>query len=171
MRAKAIVPILVGAIALVGRAGPAWSDEQPEHPKKTGEQPEHPEHPEHPESAVEKEITIERLAGAIEAWVAWDSKLHGGYLLVWDGEQKRTLELKLDKVHREKLSALGDGVYFACADFKATDGSVYDVDVFMSAESSPFEDLWPTSVLVHKKDGAARYTWYEENGTWKRKTR
>jgi hypothetical protein len=177
MRSR-FIPILVAAVALAaGTPGTSRSDE-PEHPKKSGEKehPEHPEkagekeHPEHPESHAE--VTIERLAGAIEAWIAWDSKLHGGYLFVRDGEEKRTLELKLDKVHRERLSALGDGVYFACADFKAADGTVYDLDVFMSDGSgSPFEGLWPTEVLVHKKNGVARYTWREENGRWKRETK
>ena len=115
MRTTAIVSILVGLALVAGRPGVSWADEK---------HPEHPEHPEHPDS--DAEVTIERLATAIEAWVAWDSKLHGGYVLVWDGEQKRTLELKLDKVHRERLSALGNGIYFACADFKAQDGSVYE---------------------------------------------
>jgi hypothetical protein len=169
MRTTAIVSILVGLAFVAAGPGASRADEHPDHPKKSGEKPEHPEHPEHPEGHAE--VTIERLAGAIEAWVAWDSKLHGGNFLVWDPEQKKTLELSLDKVHRERLSALGDGVYFACADFKAKDGAVYDLDVFMSGGSSPFENLWPTEVLVHKKDGAARYTWHEENGNWKRKAK
>ena len=91
MRTTAIVSILVGLALVAGRPGVSWADEK---------HPEHPEHPEHPDS--DAEVTIERLATAIEAWVAWDSKLHGGYVLVWDGEQKRTLELKLDKVWRLK---------------------------------------------------------------------
>ena len=115
------------------------------------------------------EVTMKMLGDAIEKYVAWDSKLHGGYLIVRDDVEDTELALTLDKVHRARLASLGNGVYFACADFKATNGHVYDLDVFMqAAPHSPFHGLWPTEIAVHKKDGKARYTWNEKDGVWKK---
>jgi hypothetical protein len=167
MKMNAWIPFLVLLLALGTPGLSRADDEHPEHPEHP-EEAEHKEHPEHPEGHAE--VTIEQLGDAIEAWVAWDSELHGGYLLVRDSEAKETLELELDKVHRERLSALGDGVYFACADFKASNGHVYDLDVFMQdGKGSPFHGLFPTEVTVHKKDGKARYTWHEADGVWTKK--
>jgi hypothetical protein len=57
--------------------------------------------------------------------------------------------------------------YFACADFVGRDGTLYDLDVFM--EGSTPETLETTEVTLHKVDGEARYTWYEEDGLWKKR--
>ena len=102
--------------------------------------------------------------------VASLSTLQGGHFCVYDKVDDAPLALTLDKVHRERLASLGDGVYFACADFKATNGNTYDLDVFMTQqEGGIFNGLMPTQVTVHKKEGKARYTWYEEGGIWKMK--
>jgi hypothetical protein len=80
-----------------------------------------------------------------------------------DPAQGTTLGLTLMTVHRERLSQLADGRYFACADFKGNDGHIYDVDLFMRREST---GLRPTEVIIHKQDGKARFDWVERNGTW-----
>jgi len=77
------------------------------------------------------------------------------------------LELELIKIHKDKLAGLGDDTYFVCADFKATDGNTYDIDIFMQGKSK--DDLKPTEKIVHKINGKPRYKWYEEGGIWKRK--
>ena len=154
---KKLTALTAVLFAFAGLTGAA-AQEHPEHPESA-------EHPEHPTSDVE--VTLDMLGDAIEAWVAHDASLHGGYLCVYDTAAEETLTLTLDKVHRERLSSLGDGVYFACADFKATNGSVYDLDVFMKAmDGSPFHGLVPTEISVHKKDGEARYGWAEKDGIW-----
>ena len=71
--------------------------------------------------------------------------------------KKTTLELKLDKVHKERLSRIKDDVYFACADFKNSDGVIYDLDIFM--EGASVDELTVNEVIVHKQDGKARYGW------------
>jgi hypothetical protein len=128
---------------------------------------EHPaEHPaEHPEEKAETEVTVDQLADAIVAYVEQDAKLKGGFFLVYDIEAKRPLVLTLDKVHKDKLATLGDGLYFACADFKTPEGKVYDLDVFMMEGA---EGLQPTEVTVHKEEGKPRYGWVEKDGIWKR---
>lgn len=140
-----------------------------EHPSKGKE--EHPakgkEHPaEHP-TRQGSPITVDALAKAIEAYVAGEAKKHDGYFVFTDPEEKKELRLKLVKVHKKRLAHLGDDVYFACADFKTPDGVMYDLDIFMKGKSA--EDLTFTKVMLHKKNGVPRYTWYEEDGVWKRK--
>lgn len=124
------------------------------------------EHPEHPQSS-KKQLDVKEFSEAVKDYVNKESKEHNGYFEVEDPVQKKTLKLKLDKVHEDRLSALGDDVYFVCADFTATDGNVYDIDIFMKGEDK--DDLTATEIKVHKQNGVPRYTWYEEDGVWKTK--
>ena len=125
---------------------------------------EHPEHPtEHPEE--DAAMTVEGLAEAIAGYIESDAKLKGGYFLVFDGVAKEPLQLKLVKVHQDKLAALGDGVYFACTDMKASDGTLYDLDFFMKQTD---HGIITTEVAIHKKSGKARYGWKEVDGVWQK---
>ena len=127
---------------------------------------EHPEHPtEHPKDKTDASLTIEQLALAINDYVQADAQAKGGYFLVYDSVAKKPLMLTLDRVHEERLSGLGGGVYFACADFTSPQGTVYDIDVFMKETEAGLE---ATEVHVHKVDGKPRYTWKEEDGVWVR---
>lgn len=128
---------------------------------------EHPsEHPsEHPTSK-KATLTKETLAEAIRDYVNGESDLKGGYFLFFDKKQGKPLALTLDRVHKERLATLGGGVYFACADFKAIDGDMYDLDIFMKETK---EGLEVTDISLHKKNGQARYTWTEKNGIWSKK--
>lgn len=149
---------LVVCGALLVSLQPATAQEHPEHPKERLA--------EHPEAkAQQPRLTMAQLAQAIEDFVAADTRAKGGYFLVFDPVAKQPLALTLDRVHKERLSGLGGGVYFACADFKSTDGTAYDVDVFMQDGTDGLE---PTEVHVHKVNGKPRYTWREERGVWVR---
>lgn len=125
---------------------------------------EHPrEHPsEHPMSK-KAEVTKETLASAITDYVSKESDLKGGYFLFFDKKQNKPLALTLDNVHKDRLATLGDGVYFACADFKDTGGDMYDLDIFMKQGT---KGLDVTDISVHKKNGEARYDWVEKEGVW-----
>jgi hypothetical protein len=125
---------------------------------------EHPrEHPsEHPASK-KAAVTKETLAAAITDYVNKESELKGGYFLFFDREQDKPLALRLDKVHQDRLSTLGDDVYFACADFEDTGGDMYDLDIFMKKGTSGFD---VTDISLHKKNGEARYDWIEKDGIW-----
>jgi hypothetical protein len=118
---------------------------------------------EHPELAGLTEVTTESLAQGIASYVQAETARQGGVFPVNDPERGTSLALTLVTVHRERLSQLADGRYFACADFKGRDGHTYDVDVFMRQEST---GLTPTDVIVHKQDGKPRFDWVEQNGTW-----
>jgi hypothetical protein len=126
------------------------------------------EHPEHPTKAKEKTeaaISIAELADAIEQYVADDAKLKGGYFMVYDTVQDKTLELTLAKVHKDKLASLGNDVYFACADFNSSDGHLYDLDIFMEDTD---DGLKVSDIGIHKLDGQPRYTWIEKDGKWEK---
>ena len=117
----------------------------------------------HPELARLTQVTTDSLAQGITSYVQAETNRQGGVFPVNDPEQNTSLVLTLMTVHRERLSQLADGRYFACADFKGRDGHTYDVDVFMRPEST---GLRPTDVIVHKQDGKPRFNWVEHNGTW-----
>jgi len=182
MRIK-IVSFMLSLLLIGGVIGvvPSFGGEHPEHPTdakkaehpaehpKSGKKAEHPagEHPKGDKKADHSEVNMKQLAKAIKGYVSKDSALKGGYFLVYDSVTKKTLELKLDKVHKKRLAKVGPGVYFACADFKATDGKTYDLDIFMKGHSA--KHLRVTEVSVHKVDGKARYGWVEKKGIWSKK--
>lgn len=125
------------------------------------------EHPEHPEgkSAATKAISIDDLEKSIKSTIAAKEKSGGGYYKLIDNVTKKTLLLKLDHVHRERLSRLDEKTYFACTDFKSNDGHTVDVDFFMKEKDGK---LVMSDATVHKIDGKPRYNWEEKNGFWKR---
>jgi hypothetical protein len=132
-------------------------------------QEKHPEHPkkEHPTDKKQAGVDKADLAAAIRTWTETESARNGGWLKVDDPVQHKTLDLKLEKVHDDRLSQIGPNTYFACADFIEKDGTKYDIDVFMEGKAK--DDLKETEVSVHKVNGKERYTWFEENGIWKKK--
>jgi hypothetical protein len=138
-------------------AAGAFAQEHPEHPKQ-----EHPK--EHPKTSAA--VTKEAMAEAIENYIKKDSALKGGYFTVYDAQAKAPLALTLDKVHQDKLAKVSDGLYFACSDFKATDGKMYDLDFFMKGADSGLE---VSEVMIHKEAGNPRYGWVEKDGVWTRK--
>lgn len=155
----------IGLVLLL--ALPLRAQEHPEHPTEQPKDIQPQEQTQSPEEVAKKApITMAKLSLAIQAYVADDCKLKGGKFLVRDAEANKVLELTLAKVHEDKLASLGGGIYFACADFQASDGHLYDLDMFMREGERGLE---MTDVSVHKVDGEARYGWEEEKGTWKKK--
>ena len=125
--------------------------------------PEHPEHPEHPTTKKEPQLTVEELAISIENYIQNDINLKGGFF-VYDKNNKEILDLTLMKIHKERLSNIGGETYFACADFNASNGKIYDLDIFMKGKSQDNLDL--TEINVHKENGIARYLWENQKGIW-----
>ena len=150
---KQIVAVVTLALFALGTS--ALAQEHPEHPEKKKEQAAQLEEA--------KPMTVDELADAIAEYIEEDSKLKGGYFLVYDAEEKKPLMLRLEKVHKDRLASLGGGVYFACTDMKSSAGVVYDLDFFMQRSGDEIET---TEVSIHKKSGKPRYGWKEENGVW-----
>ncbi len=129
---------------------------------------EHPEHPkEHPADKKQAGLSRTDLAAAIRSWVEKEAAANGGWLKVEDPVQHKTLELKLEKVHDDKLARVKPDEHFACADFVEKDGTKYDIDVFMQGKGK--DDLREVEITVHRVNSKARYTWLEAGGIWKKK--
>ena len=124
---------------------------------------EHPEHPEHP-SKKTSSVSAQAVGKAVAGFIASDAKLKGGKFMVYDGSAKEVLQLDLLKIHMDRLTGIGNDTYFACADFQASNGKVYDLDIFMNGETT--DDLAVTEISVHKEEGVGRYGWREEDGVW-----
>ncbi len=113
-----------------------------------------------------QQLTIEKFADAAEQYIEKESQKNNGYFLVKDKERDSTLKLQLSKIHRKRLSHLGNNVYFVCANFYSQDSTLYDIDIFMKGTKK--DNLTPTrEAMVHKVEGEPRFTWYEEDGVWK----
>ncbi len=139
----------------------AFAQEHPEHPAKQDAAKK--EHPEHANAAAPAVVTKEMMSEAITGYINKDTALKGGYFCVYDTKANAPLALKLDKVHQDKLAKVSEGLYFACSDFKATDGKMYDLDFFM--KSTPM-GLQVSEVAIHKEAGQPRYGWVEKDGVW-----
>jgi hypothetical protein len=87
-----------------------------------------------------------------------DKKFHIEY-------KGKDLALDSVKVHGDGVSSLGNGKYFACVDMKATDGTTYDIDFFMTGKPGAMK---VTETSVHKVNGKPLYNWKEEGGVWKK---
>jgi hypothetical protein len=121
-----------------------------------------PEHPEHPMD--KKKIDVNDLEAAIKGKIAEKTKADGGTFQLRDDVLNKTWELDLVRVHRDKLTLLEDGTYFACVDMKDKKGTdVVDVDFFLKDEEGKlvFSDMG-----VHKVNGAPRYNWEKKGDRW-----
>ena len=124
------------------------------------------DHPtEHPTAVIIPKLTISQLAESIEKYIQRDVKLKGGFF-IFDLKNDEILNLTLSKIHKERLSNLGDDTYFACADFLASNGKIYDLDVFMTGKSQ--DNLIVTEINVHKESDVARYGWEKQGEIWVR---
>ena len=64
----------------------------------------------------------------------------------------------------DRLTGLGNDTYFACADFQATNGKLYDLDIFMTGISQ--DNLVVSKINIHKESRVARYGWQNQRGIW-----
>lgn len=145
--------ILVAFAAALLLCGTAIAQEHPEHP--TGKTPAKDAHV----------YTMDELDKAITGQILSTQKKNHGIYPMKDDQLNKTWSMKLDHVHRERLSRLDEKTYFACTDFKSDDNHVVDVDFFMKDDG---KQLVMSDATIHKVDGKARYGWKEQDGYWVR---
>jgi len=104
------------------------------------------------------------LADAVEDYIRHDTKLKGGYFLVFDSVRQIPLALTLERVREDGLRMIDDHEYFTCADLKSTDGTIYDLDIFMKGPDK--DHLEVAAISVHKENDTLRYDWREKGGVW-----
>lgn len=130
----------------------------------------------HPEQMVrlkEKEnsmVTLDDVAKFAEEYIQKNSR--DGIFRHYDKKTKKDLELKFDKVHRERLSQIKKDEYFICADFKGRDGHTYDLDFFVQGKSKSYLNIDKKAIAIHKVNGKENYSWNynEKKGIWEKKT-
>ncbi len=127
-----------------------------EHPK-----PEHPK-PEHPTA---KPVSMGTLEKAIKDQIAEKAKAQGDKFPVKDDVLNKTWQLELVRVHTDKLTQLDDNTYFACVDFKASDGTTVDVDFYMKNDNGK---LSLSDTTVHKVNGKPRFNYEKKGNYWER---
>ena len=110
------------------------------------------------ESKVDKDI----LAREIREYVEADTALKGGFF-VRDKAAGKTISLTFRRVHDDKLCQINEKICFACADFVAADGTLYDLDFFVSHGKGPDR---VSEITVHKVAGVGRYDWEQRDGRW-----
>lgn len=135
-----------------------------EHPKKGKH--EHPKKGKHEHPRAKKPVTIKAVAKAVKNYVKAEAKKRDGWFHVPDQETGKDLRLKLKKIHKKRLTALKKDKFFVCADFKADDKTIYDLDMFVEGDDA--SDLRIYDITVHKVSGKPRYGWAEKKGRWKR---
>jgi len=125
------------------------------------------EHPEHPANKpAPKNVhaySMDELEKAIVGAINAKTEQDGGVYKVDDKVASKQWDLKLDHVHRERLARIDPTTYFACTDFKSTDGHLLDLDFFMKDNG---QKLVMTDATIHKVDGKPRYDWKEKDGYW-----
>ncbi len=100
-------------------------------------------------------------SATVEKHVKKESKKSGAFL-VPDGVLKKEWPLKLIRIHKDRIVSLGDGRFFACADFREKGGKKTDLDLDFYV-SKKGDDWLVDRVLVHKVSGVARYTYNDAN--------
>lgn len=128
------------------------------------------EHPsEHPGSAAKSTVKLSDVSQSVESYVKQESK-DGGFKIK-DPLTGKELSLSLDRVHSERLSQVGPGMFFVCADFEAADGTLYDLDFFVQGKSKDSLLVLPARISIHKVNGKERYTWAfnAQKSVWEQK--
>ena len=131
------------------------------------QQKEHPqEHPkEHPKAGAATPVSTATLEKAIKDRIAEKAKANGGKLPVQDNVLNIFWQLELVKVHTDKLAQLDDKTYFACVDFKSTDGTEVDLDFYMKDDNGK---LTLSDTTVHKVSGKPRFNYEKKGNFWER---
>lgn len=119
----------------------------------------------HSKSEKKGGLDVEQVVDAVRKYVVVDSKTKGGYFMVWDDQEEKALALSLDKIHRSPPRQVSDNVFLVCADFKATDGKVYVLDLYVKEDRRGKIKITDV-VTVRKVDKKARYKWVEKHGRW-----
>ena len=137
-----------------------------EHPKGH-EDPKAHEHPTGHEHPVGSKAWTKQMSGeftkAVEQHVAEKSADLGAFK-VSDEKLGKDWALKLVGVHKKRVAHLGDGRFFACADFKpVAKGSKDKVDLDFYATKKDDGGWTIDKVLIHKVNGKPRYTYNEKN--------
>lgn len=134
-------------------------------------QPAAKEHPEHPSG---------KPAQAPEGSKAWLNQIRKEYdakvcevgkgkskteaYRIHDDKLGKDWDLRVVKVHKDRIVQLGKNQFFACSDFKSVKiGEKDKLDLDFFATKNPDGSWTIDKALIHKVNGVPRYTWNEKN--------
>lgn len=168
---KYLVNLIVMLSVAFYLSGNAFAAEHPgtgvsEHPGETaaehpGAHVEHPgEHAEHPGEAAM--LSAKDIIKGIKHHIDGVTAANNGIFPLSDPEEGKSLSLKLQKVHEDKVSYIKkDDAYFACTDFVTVDGTTaYDVDFWMKKRANGKLSVYQTK--IHKKDRNPRFMYKDD---------
>ncbi len=121
------------------------------------------EHPEDHPAGEKSSVTTSTLSIAIQKHVEKKTNSKDGYFYIHDKDTGKDLALKLKSIHKDRLSAVREGIYFACVDFVSREGILYDIDFFMKDTGKGLQLM---EMTVHKEAGVARYSWQKKGDFW-----
>lgn len=155
---------LGGLVLLIAVLGGCSRHDHPA-PASSAQLTEHPSSAPSPGASSDSRLSGKALAQAVRNYIDSRAAKNDGYFNVYDPVARKDLHLTLMRVMNNHLAALGNGVYFACADFRSRTGRLYDIDVFMKQTPSGLRSI-PDQTSVHKVNGHSRYYWVEDDGRW-----
>ena len=100
----------------------------------------------------------------LAAFVRKQSRRNGKFA-IRDEIQNTMRNLKLVKIHTNKILVTPDGTSFVCADFKDQNGDNVDLDFFITPSLNGAVKK-VNRMKVHKVNGDVRYTYAMENNVW-----
>jgi hypothetical protein len=108
-------------------------------------------------------IGFAQITSAVHDYVVADTKLKGGYFLLWDSEQKSVLRLAYTNVRLENVGRTSDGRHVACCDFAGVDGHNYNLDFWVRSVNG---QLVVEEIRIHMMDQNPRYHLRQAQGTF-----
>lgn len=152
----AITAFLVGLSQAAEHPG-----EHPGSPAKSEQPVKAAEHPGLEQPGAKAGLSAEDIIKGIKEHIASVTKANNGYFPITDTEEGKDLQLKLIRVHEDKVSYIKkEGAYFACTDFVTADGKTkYDLDFWMK-EKGGKSKVYQTK--IHKKEGIPRFTYIDD---------
>ncbi len=97
----------------------------------------------------------------IKAVVRNLSRRTGGWFEVKDSTIGQILRLKLKKVLSDELKPVGKDSFFACTEFKTSDGRFVDMDFVIANVDG---QLSTREATLHRVEGIERYSWVNQEG-------
>ena len=94
----------------------------------------------------------------MDEYIKQDMKLKGGKFLILDEKTGKVLALNFEGLHEKVKLIEEEHAYYACADFRSTDGkTLYDVDFWLKEDAQDM--LYVDRVMIHKENGKARFSY------------
>jgi len=156
--------VRVEAKYLKGRSAPVKSKGKKAPRRRVVEWPAETEgqgEPKKPQRWEQDRKKIKAFVRAVKGHVSMQVADRGRFY-VRDAKLEKTWELKLVRIHDDRVMRLGGGTLLGCADFKTVGGKKIFLDIDFRARREG-EDWFVDEVVVHKVGGVPRFDYSDAN--------